>query len=124
MAIASAQDVQDRWVSELSDDETRLVNARLEDVERMIRKRIPDLDAKVSDGDIDVDDVKQVEADAVLRLLRNPEGYLQENDGQYSYMLARDLASGKVEILPEEWELLGIRRTQMFQLVPTFAMPS
>ncbi|AOT24674.1 head-to-tail adaptor [Mycobacterium phage Stasia] len=118
MAIATAQDVENRWVRELSEEETTLVNTRLNDAERMLKRRVKNLDS------VDPEDVKQVEADMVLRLLRNPEGYTQETDGNYTYMLSQALASGKLEVLPEEWEALGIRRGNTFVLVPTFEMPT
>ncbi|AIS73691.1 head-to-tail adaptor [Mycobacterium phage Panamaxus] len=124
MAIATAQDVENRWVRELSEEETTLVNTRLADAERMIKRRIKDLDAKITAGDIDAEDVKQVEADMVLRLLRNPEGFTQETDGNYTYMLHQQLASGKLEVLDEEWEALGIRRFGMFVLYPQIVRPT
>ncbi|WP_280350348.1 Gp19/Gp15/Gp42 family protein [Nocardia abscessus] len=124
MAYATAEDVAVRWNRTLTEEETALVNARLADVERRIKRRIPDLAAKITAGTVDVEDVKQVEADAVLRLVRNPEGYIQESDGSYSYMLSQEAASGKLEILPEEWESLGWRRRGMFQIVPTIVMPT
>ena len=106
---------------ELIPEEETLVEARLEDVERRIRRRITDLDAKILAETVDVEDVKQVEADAVLRLVRNPEGYLSETDGNYTYMLSRDIASGKLGILPEEWAILGVGTAGVVQLVPTLA---
>ncbi|AFF28315.1 head-tail adaptor Ad1 [Mycobacterium phage Twister] len=124
MAVATATDVENRWVRELSEEETRLVNTRLDDAERMLKRRVGDIQAKITAGTLDAEDVKQVEADMVLRLLRNPEGYTQETDGNYTYMLHQQLASGKLEVLPEEWEALGIRRSGMFVLVPTFEMPT
>ncbi|AEJ92011.1 head-tail adaptor Ad1 [Mycobacterium phage Pistachio] len=124
MAIATAQDVENRWVRELSEEETTLVNTRLADAERMIRRRIKDLDDKIAAGDIDAEDVKQVEADMVLRLLRNPEGFTQETDGNYTYMLHQQLASGKLEITDDEWEALGIRRRGMFVLYPQIVRPT
>jgi len=122
--IASAQDVENRWVRELSDEETTLVETRLADAERMIRRRVQDLDAKISAGDIDEEDVKQVEAEAVLRLLRNPEGFTQESDGNYTYQLSQRLASGRLEILDEEWEMLGVPRRGMFVLYPQIVRPT
>ncbi|AGK87496.1 head-tail adaptor Ad1 [Mycobacterium phage HINdeR] len=124
MAIATAQDVENRWVRELSDEEQTLVNTRLEDAERMIKRRIRNLDAQITAGTISQADVVQVEADMVLRLLRNPEGFTQETDGNYTYMLSQRLASGVLEVLPDEWESLGITRKGMFTLVPTFVMPT
>ena len=81
----------------------------------MIRRVIPDLDDQVdafANGDpgIDVNDVKQVESDAVLRLARNPEGYLSESDGSYTYQFRHDLSTGSLSILPNEWLTLGVSR--------------
>jgi Phage protein Gp19/Gp15/Gp42 len=54
----------------------------------------------------------------VLRLVRNPEGYLSETDGDYTYMLRQDLASGKLDLLPEDWETLGrLRRDRLLRIV-------
>ena len=84
MAYAEATDVGTRLGRTLTDEETSLVNTRLEDAERRILRRIPDLADQIEDETIDVEDVKQVEADA-LRLVRNPDGYRSESDGTYSY---------------------------------------
>ena len=107
MAYATANDVQARLGRQLTDEETPMVGARLEDVERMIRRRIPDLDEKVTEGVIDEEDVIQVESDAVLRVVRNPDGVYSETDGTYSYSLRRDVASGSLEITTSEWAALG-----------------
>lgn len=122
MAYATTADVTVRWARTPSDEEETLIGVRLEDVERLIRRRIPTLDTRVSSGALDVDDLIQIEAEAVLRLVRNPEGYLSESDGNYTYMLRSDLASGRLEILPEEWEVLGITRSRMAVLSPTFTV--
>lgn len=124
MAYATASDVTSRWARTPTDEETTLINVRLEDVERLIRRRIPDLDDQVSDGDILEEDVVQVEAESVLRLVRNPEGYQSETDGNYTYMLRSDIATGRLEILPEEWELLGVLRSRFAVLVPRLVMPT
>lgn len=39
---------------------------------------------------------KRTIADAVLRVLRNPEGYQNESDGGYAYGLRPDVASGNL----------------------------
>lgn len=123
MAYAEVSDVTARWARTATDEESTLITTRLADVERMIKRRIPDLDDLVGDT-IAEEDVKQVEADAVLRLVRNPEGYLSETDGDYTYMLRQDMATGRLSILPEEWEILGLLSTGMFVIVPTPVMPS
>lgn len=123
MAYANASDVTSRWARTPTEEETKLIAVRLEDVERLIRRRVPDLDDKVNDEEILEDDVIQVEAEAVLRLVRNPEGFMSESDGNYTYMLRNDIATGRLEILPEEWELLGVVRRRFAVLVPNVVLP-
>ena len=118
MAFATSEDVAVRWGRSLSPEEAALVETRLEDVERMIRRRIPELDALVQYGEINVEAVIQVESDAVLRLARNPEGYYSETDGNYTYMLQKDIISGVLDITDSEWEILGYVRDRFFTLRP------
>lgn len=118
---ADANDVAARWGKDpdsLDSAITALIEKRLGDVERMILRRIPDLAQQVTDGDIDSEDIEQVECEAVLRLVRNPEGYLSESDGNYSYMLMQEISSGKLEILPDEWSILGVGAFGMFVIAP------
>lgn len=119
MAQATASDVEVRLGRTSTTEEISLVETRLADVERMILRRIPDLADKVTAGSIDAADVVQVEADAVLRLVRNPDGYASETDGTYGYTLSREMASGRIEITREEWATLGVTGG-VVQLVPTF----
>lgn len=122
MAYATNTDVTVRWAHTPSPAEIALIDIRLEDVERLIRKRIPNLDDLILNGTIDVDDVKQVEAEAVLRVVRNPDGFVSETDGNYTYQLSHATVAGRLEILPEEWLLLGVSvRGGMFTLIPSFS---
>lgn len=126
-AYATASDVAARWgkaVADLDPEIVALIEVRLGDVERKIKRRIKDLDEQIDADKIDVEDVKQVESDAVLRLARNPEGYMSESDGNYTYMLRSDLSSGKLEILPEEWDTLGVTASGMYIIVPTLRKKS
>ncbi len=116
--FATVDDVAVRWGQTPSDAEAALIELRLADVERMIVRRIPDLRLKIAAGEVAFEDVVQVEADTVVRLMRNPSGYISETDGDYSYQLARELAQGRLSILDDEWEALGIRRGRMSILVP------
>ncbi|AGK85782.1 hypothetical protein Chy1_0015 [Mycobacterium phage Chy1] len=124
MAYATADDVVTLWAKEPEPEVMALIERRLEQVERMIRRRIPDLDARVS-SDIFRADLIDIEADAVLRLVRNPEGYLSETDGAYTYQLQADLSQGKLVILGEEWTTLGVNRlSRMSTIVPNIVMPT
>lgn len=125
MAYATAQDVVTLWAKEPEPEVMTLIERRLEQVERMIRRRIPTLDTLVTASDTFRADLIDIEADAVLRLVRNPEGYLSETDGTYTYQLQSDLSSGKLQVLDEEWTILGVYRlSRMSVIAPAFTMPT
>ncbi|AHG23800.1 head-tail adaptor Ad1 [Mycobacterium phage EagleEye] len=125
MAFAKAEDVVTLWAKEPEPEVMALIERRLEQVERMIRRRIPDLDLKVAASATFEQDLVDIEADSVLRLVRNPEGYLSETDGTYTYQMRADLAGGKLSVLDEEWEILGvISRKRMSVIVPVLTMPT
>lgn len=126
MAYAQASDVLVRWGKNAADvaaETTALIEVRLADVERMLNRRV-DLAAGIAAATFAEADVVQVEADAVLRLVRNPDGYISETDGNYTYMLHQQLATGKLEITDEEWDTLGVVTNGMFVIVPNPVMPT
>jgi hypothetical protein len=90
----------------------------------MLKRRVPLL-LDLADADEDyLADVVQIEADAVLRLVRNPDGYLSETDGNYTYMLRQDLSSGTLEVLDTDWDVLGVIRQGFSILEPKVVMPT
>jgi hypothetical protein len=124
MALATASDVTVRWAKTPDTDTLNLIEVRLDDVERILKRRVPLLlDLAATDPDY-LADVVQIEADAVLRLVRNPEGYISETDGNYTYMLRQDLSSGTLDVLPGDWEILGVVQSSFAILVPTVVMPT
>ncbi len=118
MTYASAADVSALLARELTTEETALANRRLEQVERMILRRIPDLAERIEDGLLDEADVRDIEAEAVYRVMRNPEGLYSETDGQYGYQLSREAADNSLRVTADEWNVLGIRPSRMFSIVP------
>lgn len=125
MAYATAQDVVVLWAKEPEPEVMVLIERRLEQVERMIRRRVSNLDGLVEESETFEADLIDIEADAVLRLVRNPEGYMSETDGTYTYQLQSDLSSGRLEILDDEWVILGVNRlSRMSTIAPLFVMPT
>jgi hypothetical protein len=122
MAYATANDVALRLGRELDTSEAQIVSIRLDDAERLIKSRIPDLDGKILDDEIDQGTVVMIEAEAVLRLVRNPQGFTSESDGNYTYMINAAVASGRLEIQDSEWALLGVRRSA-FVIAPKVTLP-
>lgn len=121
-SYATHEDVQDRYEQDLDERLEAIVDVRLGDAERKIRLRIPDLEARLALAPtepryLDLESLKQVEADMVLRLIRNPDGYSQESDGNYSYAIYQRVSSGFLEVQEDEWKLLGIN-TGLWTLAP------
>lgn len=108
MATAEIFDVEARW-RPLTAAETIVAQTRLDDVERMIRRKITDFDARIAADDDFKADVVQVEADAVIRVLKNPDAKRQESIDDYSWTRDRSISGGALRILLGEWELLGVR---------------
>lgn len=129
MAYASSSDVEARLGRDLTTEESTLVTTRLDDVERLInrvlaRRGLSDLATRIADSLTAAEDATQVEADVVLRLVRNPDGYASETDGTYAYTFNKDLASGLLEIMPGDWETLGVHDGPgLAVLVPTVREP-
>lgn len=109
MSIATVDDVQDRYGQVLSEEERRLAKVLLQDVEAILRGRLPDLEQHATDDVHFRARVVMVEANSVLRVLRNPEGYRQEVEGNYSYSISAAVASGHLFVMDSEWGLLGGR---------------
>ncbi|QKT07933.1 hypothetical protein HUN08_12600 [Gordonia sp. X0973] len=108
MPYATADDVRVLIPkASLEPEETELIEARIGQTERIILRRIPDLADRITAGDLSDDDVRDVVTAAVLRVVRNPEGFIQESDGTYTYMLDRSTISSDIEITDDEWEILG-----------------
>lgn len=125
MAYATAADVVELWAKEPEPEVMILIERRLEQTERMIRRRIPDLDDLVLASATFQADLIDIEADVVLRLVRNPEGYLSETDGTYTYQLQQDLSGGRLQILDDEWTTLGVfRLSRMSTIAPSFVLPT
>jgi len=118
MAYATVVDVESRLGRDLSTEEENQVTVLLDDVEALIRARIPDLDDRVAASANYERIVVMVETNAVVRVLRNPDAYVSETDGNYSYQRASQGSNGMLELLPVEWEWLG-SGSDMFQIIPT-----
>ncbi|WP_441961537.1 Gp19/Gp15/Gp42 family protein [Mycolicibacterium houstonense] len=58
-----------------------------------------------------------------MRLVRNPEAFASESDGNCTYRFDQNAASGNVEILSTEWDTLGIRPSKIFAIMPNPVRP-
>lgn len=110
MSYAGVADVQVSLGRPLTEDEEQQAEGLLDRVETRIRARIPTLVERLGDEANLLDLLVEVESDAVARVLRNPSGYLQEQDGDYMYTRDRSLATGALNLTDDEWTRLGISK--------------
>lgn len=105
-----------------STEEVAQVNAWLADIDALIAQRIPTLAALVAAGAPTTAVVVMVEANAVVRKVRNPEGKVSENIDDYQYRLNPEAARGELFLTEEEWASLSPGSGQgAFSVRPYFA---
>lgn len=77
---------------------TRLINKAGE----RLSARVPRIPHRVADGAITRDLVAGVIEDMVIRVVRNPYGFAQEQAGEFSYRIDRVVASGAVQVTEDD----------------------
>lgn len=122
MTYANVTDVSTRLGRPITDpNEVAQVEAWLGDVESLILARIPDLHDAVDAGQPTAATVVMVEATAVVRKVRNPDGKQNERIDDYSYGLSAEAARGELFLTDDEWALLLPRSSsEAFSTRPGF----
>ena len=115
--LVSTQDVADAIKGGIPDEDVPWVQNLIGRATRLLANLRPGLPGLISDGVIDGAFVGDVIVDAVLRVVRNPEGFYREQEGKYGYSKSVDVASGRLEFLPSELASLtpggGVRSVQL-----------
>lgn len=108
LTIASAEDVKSALRRDFRGDEESHVSSLLAKAENLIRVRYRRLDELTLD-EIVFDLVRNIEAEAVARVLRADDGgiYKSETEDGYSYQLNYMVASGLLDILEKDWKNLA-----------------
>lgn len=109
---ATTADLVARW-RPLSTQETTNGTTFLADAWRMLRKRIPTLEADITadtSGDLAAE-VVRVEATAVLRVMKNPDGKRQESIDDYSWMRDQAVSAGLLYFTDDELNDLIVDNT-------------
>lgn len=116
MAYGNTDHVSTRLLRPAQDHvETALASMLLDDVERLIKRQITDLDAQVTAGTILIEDIQMVESRVVARVLRNPDNFIEETDGNYSYR--RESVEEDLRLTEEDWLALGVTNSRSFFLI-------
>lgn len=107
MSYATVTDVSTRLGRPITDPlEVAQVQAWLSDVENLILARIPTLAVLVAAGSPTASVVAAVEANAVIRKIKNPDGYSSETIDDYTYRRNEDARRGELFLTDAEWALL------------------
>lgn len=108
LTIASVEDVKNALRRDFRGDEESHVSSLLERAENLIRVRYRRLDELTLD-EVVFDLVRNIEAEAVARVLRADDGgiYRSETEDGYSYQLNYMVASGLLDILEKDWKNLA-----------------
>lgn len=109
MTLATNEDVEQALMRELEDDEIGWVQAMLDYAEALIQLRMPEAIARCQSDPAYRTVVVRLEAECASRVLRAPGGglYKYETEGTYTYSVNNAVASGLLEITPDEWKILG-----------------
>lgn len=107
---ATVDDVRAAYDGTIPVDAEVWVGSQLDHAEALLTATAGDLAARVTAGTTTAANVRIVECQMVIRVLRNPGGYRQQSTGPYSYMVDAGVASGRMFISREDRRLLGLRR--------------
>lgn len=111
MPYATVNDVQTRFGRTLTTSETAQAEAWIGDIEAQIAQRIPTLEDQITAGNPTTAVVKAVVSNAVIRVLRNPEGLRQRqfsiDDYSESATVDVALSAGLLYLTDDEWNLLS-----------------
>lgn len=85
---ADPADIASRWGGYRPEIHEALAVSLIGDAEALLLDRIPQLPLRIANGVVSEQTVSSVVVDIVKRVLRNPEGFRSEADGDYNYAYA------------------------------------
>ncbi|MFD5864360.1 Gp19/Gp15/Gp42 family protein [Agromyces sp. NPDC127015] len=106
--LAGTADIEGALLRPLTSAEAPYAAGLLARAEAILMVRIPVLRVRADEFPGFEVLVKGVEGEMVARVFRNPEGLFREEQGNYSYQLDRAVASGRLAVLDDELQVLGV----------------
>jgi hypothetical protein len=103
---AMIDDLTARSFRPLTDQEQQVGGVLLEDAWNLILTNHPAAADRVSEPSYEAL-VKQVQCAMVLRVIRNPEGYLSEQQDDYTYRYDQAVSTGALYVSADELALLN-----------------
>lgn len=126
---AIPDDVRARWLGPdpLTASDTQL-QTLIDDAEDTIRSEFPNIQARIDDGDLPLARVVKVVCRVVLRVVRNPQGLRQVQDGAGPYQVSRTYGGdepGEIYLSDEDRAELAPARLRAFSIdtTPSEASP-
>lgn len=114
MAIITTSDIESRW-RPLTSAEALIAPTLIDDVEAWAMLAVPTLEAAlVSPSAAFAQNVKRILATAIIRVLKNPQAYRSESDGDYSYSFDRVVSSGELNLSAADLRMLGGGRRRFY----------
>jgi len=98
---ATISDIEERF-RPLTAAETVNAVAYLDDAWWMLTGRLPALEANITAGTVKVGNVVRVVSAMVIRILRNPDGKLEESIDDYRYRRDALISSGSLHVTGDE----------------------
>ena len=98
---ATVADIEARWRT-LSTPESTNAQAFLEDAWALLLTRRPNLEADITAGTVRSDNALRVVVAMVLRVLKNPDGKLEESIDDYRYRRDALVSSGALHVTSDE----------------------
>lgn len=99
--------LSDRFEGQLNADRAKWYNSLVDKAVRKLLALCPGLLQRYNEDLVDKELVADKVADAVLRVVRNPGGYTNESQGNYSYGMNQRVASGDIWYPDNELAELG-----------------
>jgi hypothetical protein len=121
-AHATLADIEPLLMRNLTEVEVTLTEVQLQLAQATLRMKIPGLEARM---DLEPDFallVRNVEASAIVRMIRNPDGTTYEVIGPFARTRPASADAGSFAFLPSELAQLGVTGGA-FTIVPYMAPP-
>lgn len=97
----TVDDLADRW-RPLSSQEQTNAQALLDDAWALLTTRLPSLEDNLTAETVSTANLVRVECAMVLRVMRNPDGLLQESIDDYSYQRDAAVSAGALYVTTAE----------------------
>jgi hypothetical protein len=101
MQFADVADIVARF-RPLDEQETVNAEAFLEDAWWMLLSRLPSLEDQINDGHVRLENVTRVICQMVIRILKNPDGLLEESIDDYRFRRDALLSTGALHVTAAE----------------------